>query len=90
MYHKPDDPITFLEQCLAKAHNSTKNNYDWNLFHGVSERSPLTPDILSELTKSMTAIGDEPITPSAEEKNYVEDKEMMKRITVKPILFVLG
>ena len=92
MFHKPDNPITFLEQCLAKAHNSVDNVYDWNLFHGGNggggkEDTPLTPDILSDVVMSMVSLGSEPTTPSGVGK---KDEEKLKEAVSKTILFVLG
>ena len=46
MYHKPDDPISFMEDCLAKARNCTDGVYDWKLFHG--EGISNAPDLMSQ------------------------------------------
>ena len=38
MYHKPADPITFLEEYLAKARNSKDGAYNWDTFHRGMDR----------------------------------------------------
>ena len=51
MYHKPEDHIAYLEECLAKVRTSMDNNYDWNFFHGGEDTVSLASDILSEIGK---------------------------------------
>ena len=84
MYHKPDDPISFMELCLARARNSKDGVYDWKLFH--SEGGSLTPDLLNQL--SIDSGHDSHTEKASTQLELVEQR--MKEVLTKPILFVLG
>ena len=91
MYHKPADPITFLEECLAKARNSKDNTYDWDTFHegdredSLSLASTIIPEINDKVDPSPTEDG-----PNTDVEINNSDEENMKTVIGKPILFVLG
>ena len=90
MLHKPADPITFLEQYLAKARNTGGASYEWTTIHSGDSDMPATTDILSVIKNPTDALGtveDEPTTSSGTNSN---NEEKLKIVTGKTILFVLG
>ena len=96
MYHKPEDHIAFLEECLAKARTCTdNNNYDWSLFHRGEDTVSLASDILSEISKHDQSSPLKPPrnieggTVSHQEGNK-SNEEKLQEVTARPILFVLG
>ena len=89
MYHKPDDPITFLEECLIKARNSKDNTYSWDTFHkgadkedNLSLASTVTSD---KVDPSPTQDGTKTVNSSTS-----DEEEKLKTVKGKTILFVLG
>lgn len=93
MYHKPDDPITFLEECLVKARNSKDNTYDWDTFHKGDRPQD---DNLSLASTVMSEINNKVDPPPVEDGQKVDveinnsDDEKLKAVIGKPIVFVLG
>ena len=92
MYHKPEDHIAYLEECLAKARTSMDNNYDWNFFHKGEDGVSLASNILSEIGKDAQSsplrnIEDETVSHSEGNKS---NKEKLQEVTARPVLFVLG
>ena len=91
MYHKPPDPIAFLEECLAKARNSKDKTYNWDTFHkgGGEDNLSLASTVVSEINNKV-----DPSPTKSGPKRDVEigssDEEKMKTVIGKPIFFVLG
>ena len=92
MYHKPSDPITFLEECLAKARNSKDGTYDWDTFHkGVGRED----DSLSLTSAGISEVNDKADpsptedSPKTENDSGDEEEKKLKIVKGKPILFVL-
>ena len=84
MYHKPADPITFLEECLVKARNSKDSTYDWDTFH--------KGDREDNLSLASSKINNKDLSPAEDGPRTVNnsDEEKMKTVKGKTILFVLG
>ena len=91
MYHKPTDPITFLEECLAKVRNSKDNTYDWDTFHKGDQEDnlSLTSTIMSEINDKIDPSSTEDGPKTDVEINNSDD-EKLKTVIGKPILFILG
>ena len=103
MYHKPDDPISFMEDCLAKARNCKDGVYDWKLFHseGISN-APInwmswTSDGSIQVTsadnapsQTQTQREEQASNGSIEDTSGKTEEQKMNEVLKKPILFVLG
>ena len=93
MYHKPADPITFLEECLAKAHNSKDGAYNWDTFHRGADREDDSLSLTSAGISEVNNKADPSPTedgPKAVKNSDGNDGEKLKIVKGKPILFILG
>ena len=104
MYHKPDDPITFIEQCLAEVRTSNIDNYEWNTFNklfvntedktsarnGFAASKPLPPIGAAENGQrdSITQQGEENKVASQDVTD--QGDVQVQKLAKKSIIFVLG
>ena len=73
MYHKPDDPISFMEDCLAKARNCKDGVYDWKLFHG--EGISNAPDLMSQMSNGTIQDASGENEPASSSQTETEDRK---------------
>ena len=87
MYHKPDNPITFLEECLCKVRTSNIDTYEWNTFNrlcvntedktnarnGFAASKPLPP--IGAAENGETSQTDGTIQQAAQEENKIVSKD---------------
>lgn len=91
IYHKPADPVAFLEECLAKARSSKDNTYSWDTFHKEEDNSP---SLASLMTPELNDVKNLKSHPSSTEDGLSKtescEEDKLKRVVGKPVIFVLG
>ena len=81
MYHKPADPITFLEECLAKARNSNDGAYNWDTFHRGADREDNSLSLTSAGNSEVNNKADpSPTEDGPETINNSRDDEEEKKL----------
>lgn len=68
MYHQPDDPITFLQECLDKVQSNPPSAYAWNLFVGKRRQRKAPSRVQTGQHRKPPAKGGMPLAPLSPSK----------------------
>ena len=60
MYYRPDDHISYLQECLRKIKDEGLENVKWNIFIESRKKTPLPPIGGGDNGRSQTPLGRDP------------------------------